>query len=188
MVVCNVTDPGNYFHLLRRQVKWPFRKPLVVFTPKKLLRHPMAVSSMEIMAKSSFQKVVDDPRHAGADESSQVDTVMLCTGKIYYDILEGMGEEPASNLAFVRLEQLHPLPFKELEGIVQRYGSDANYVWVQEEPQNMGAWSYMLQHFTRVPLSVISRPMSASPASGSSELYKIRQTAILDEVFAHASR
>lgn len=188
IVVCNVTDPGNYFHLLRRQVKWPFRKPLVVFTPKKLLRHPMAVSSMEIMAKSSFQKVVDDPRHAGSDESSQVDTVMLCTGKIYYDILEGMGEEPASNLAFVRLEQLHPLPFKELEGIVQRYGSDANYVWVQEEPQNMGAWSYMLQHFTRVPLSVISRPMSASPASGSSELYKIRQTVILDEVFAHASR
>jgi 2-oxoglutarate dehydrogenase E1 component len=117
-----------------------------------------------------------------------VDTVMLCSGKIYYDLIEVLEEVQAENLAFVRLEQIHPLPAAELDQIIQKYGRDANYVWVQEEPQNMGAWSFMLQHFTRVPLSVISRSMSASPASGSSEVHKSRQQEILDEVFAHANR
>ena len=188
MLICNITEPANYFHLLRRQVKWSFRKPLIIFTPKKLLRYPLAVSSFQQMGKGGFQKVIDDPRHVDATSAGRVDTVMLCTGKVYYDIVEQLQEVQADNLAFVRLEQIHPLPVGELDQIIQKYGRDANYVWVQEEPQNMGAWSFMLQHFTRVPLSVISRPMSASPASGSSEVHKSRQQEILDEVFAHANR
>jgi 2-oxoglutarate dehydrogenase E1 component len=183
---CNITEPANYFHLLRRQVKFGFRKPLVVFTPKKLLRYPKAVSSLDAMAKGGFQKVIDDPRMSPAKAAKAVNTVVLCTGKVYYDLLERLEEHPADNIAFVRVEQIHPLPQQELAEVVKRYGADANYIWVQEEPQNMGAWSFMLQHFTQVPLSVISRSISASPASGSSEIHARRHAAILDEVFAHA--
>jgi 2-oxoglutarate dehydrogenase E1 component len=184
--VCNITEPANYFHLLRRQVKFGFRKPLVVFTPKKLLRYPKAVSSLDAMAKGGFQKVIDDPRMSPAKAAKAVNTVVLCSGKIYYDLLERLEEHPADNIAFVRVEQIHPLPEQELAGVVKRYGTDANYIWVQEEPQNMGAWSFMLQHFTQVPLSVISRSISASPASGSPEVHARRHAAILDEVFSHA--
>ena len=184
--VCNVTEPANYFHLLRRQVKLNFRKPLVVFTPKKLLRYPKAVSQFAEMAKGGFQKVIDDPRISSLKKAKAVDTVVLCSGKVYYDLIERLDEQAAKNMAFVRLEQLHPLPVNELNVIVKRYGMEANYIWVQEEPQNMGAWSFMLQHFTQVPLSVISRSISASPASGSSELHAQRQQAIVDEVFSHA--
>ncbi|MGA0434330.1 MAG: 2-oxoglutarate dehydrogenase E1 component, partial [Flavobacteriales bacterium] len=186
MFICNVTEPANFFHLLRRQVKLNFRKPLVVFTPKKLLRYPQAVSKVSDFAKGNFQKVLDDPRMTSTKKRSVVNTVVLCTGKIYYELIERLEEQPAENLAFVRLEQLHPLPEAELKGIIKQYGSDANYVWVQEEPVNMGAWSYLLQNFIDVPLSVIARSKSASPASGSSEVHARRQKAILDEVFSLA--
>jgi len=186
MFVCNITEPANYFHLLRRQVKFPFRKPLVVFTPKKLLRYPKAVSSFEDMAQGGFRKVIDDSRMLASEDAQAVDTVVLCSGKIYYDLLEQLEVQAAPNIAFVRVEQIHPLPEAELEVIVQKYGADPDYVWVQEEPQNMGAWSFMLQHFTRVPLSVVSRPMSASPATGSPVIHKARQQAIIDEVFDRA--
>ncbi|MDA1335503.1 MAG: 2-oxoglutarate dehydrogenase E1 component [Bacteroidetes bacterium] len=186
MFICNVTEPANFFHLLRRQVKLNFRKPLVVFTPKKLLRYPQAVSKVSDFAKGNFQKVLDDPRMTSTKKRSAVNTVVLCTGKIYYELIERLEEQPAENLAFVRLEQLHPLPEAELKGIIKQYGSDANYVWVQEEPVNMGAWSYLLQNFIDVPLSVIARSKSASPASGSSEVHARRQKAILDEVFSLA--
>ena len=185
--VCNITEPANYFHLLRRQVKFGFRKPLVVFTPKKLLRYPKAVSGFAAMAKGGFQKVIDDPRMTTASTRKPVDTVVLCSGKVYYDLIERLEEEAAPNIAFVRVEQLHPLPQAELDAVVQQYGSEVNCIWVQEEPQNMGAWSFMLQHYTSVPLSVISRSLSASPASGSSALHAKRQSAIIDEVFSHAN-
>ena len=186
--VCNITEPANYFHLLRRQVKLGYRKPLVVFTPKKLLRYPKAVSKLASMATGGFQKVLDDPRMAKAAARKQVDTVVLCSGKIYYDLIERLDDQEAPNIAFVRVEQLHPMPQTELDQIVKQYGLDANYMWVQEEPQNMGAWSYMLQHFTTVPLSVVSRSLSASPASGSPTVHAKRQEAIIDEVFSHANR
>ncbi|MGB1075896.1 MAG: 2-oxoglutarate dehydrogenase E1 component [Flavobacteriales bacterium] len=186
LFICNVTEPANYFHLLRRQVKLPFRKPLVVFTPKKLLRYPKAVSSFAEMASGGFQKVIDDPRMKRAAAAKKVDTVVLCSGKIYYDLIERMEVQAAPNLACVRLEQLHPLPQQELDALVAKYGHNCDYVWVQEEPQNMGAWSYMLQHFTQVPLAVISRPFSASPASGSPVVHNARQKAIIDEVFERA--
>ena len=186
MFICNVTEPANYFHLLRRQVKLKYRKPLVVFTPKKLLRYPKAVSTLAEMATGGFQKVIDDPRTIKGADARLVDTVVLCSGKIYYDLLERLEDMSAPNLALVRVEQIHPLPDAELDVVVKKYGAEANYIWVQEEPKNMGAWSFMLQNFTAVPLSVIARSTSASPASGSSELHKLRQDAILDEVFAHA--
>ncbi|MDA7742834.1 2-oxoglutarate dehydrogenase E1 component [Flavobacteriales bacterium] len=186
MFICNVTEPANYFHLLRRQVKLKYRKPLVVFTPKKLLRYPKAVSTLAEMATGGFKKVIDDPRMIKSADAQLVDTVVLCSGKIYYDLLEQLEDISAPNLALVRVEQIHPLPDAELDVVVKKYGAEANYIWVQEEPKNMGAWSFMLQNFTAVPLSVIARSTSASPASGSSELHKLRQDAILDEVFAHA--
>jgi 2-oxoglutarate dehydrogenase E1 component len=185
MFICNVTEPANYFHLLRRQVKLKYRKPLVIFTPKKLLRYPMAVSKLSEMATGGFQKVLDDPRMNGKSDTQKVNTVVLCSGKIYYDLIERLDGNPAVNIAFVRVEQIHPLPKVELDVVVKKYGADANYIWVQEEPKNMGAWSFMLQNLTTVPLSVIARSTSASPASGSSEVHKLRQEAILDEVFAH---
>jgi 2-oxoglutarate dehydrogenase E1 component len=187
MFICNITEPANYFHLLRRQVKLKYRKPLVIFTPKKLLRYPKAVSKLSEMSTGGFQKVLDDPRMNDNSDVHKVDTVVLCSGKIYYDLVERLEGNPALNIALVRVEQIHPLPKVELAAVVKKYGADANYIWVQEEPKNMGAWSFMLQNLTAVPLSVIARSTSASPASGSSEVHKLRQEAILDEVFAHAN-
>jgi 2-oxoglutarate dehydrogenase E1 component len=187
MFVANCTTPANYFHLLRRQVKHCFRKPLLVFTPKKLLRYPRAVSTMKELSHGAFQAVIDDPRMKTKKASKAADTIIMCTGKIYYDLLEQLDETPADNLAFVRFEQLHPFPQANFDSIVDRYGSEANYIWVQEEPENMGAWTYMLQRMIRVPLSVISRPISASPASGSSDVYTLRQRAIVDAVFQHGA-
>ena len=187
MFICNITEPSNYFHLLRRQVKLNYRKPLVIFTPKKLLRYPKAVSKLSEMASGGFQKVLDDPRMSDKSGASKVNTVVLCSGKIYYDLVERLDENPALNIALIRVEQIHPLPQVELAAVVEKYGADANYIWVQEEPKNMGAWSFMLQNFTTVPLSVIARSTSASPASGSSDVHKLRQEAILDEVFAHTN-
>jgi 2-oxoglutarate dehydrogenase E1 component len=187
MFICNITEPANYFHLLRRQVKLKYRKPLVIFTPKKLLRYPKAVSKLSEMSTGGFQKVLDDPRMNDNSDAHKVDTVVLCSGKIYYDLVERLEGNPVLNIALVRVEQIHPLPKVELAAVVKKYGADANYIWVQEEPKNMGAWSFMLQNLTAVPLSVIARSTSASPASGSSEVHKLRQEAILDEVFAHAN-
>lgn len=187
MFICNITEPANYFHLLRRQVKLKYRKPLVIFTPKKLLRYPKSVSKLSEMSTGGFQKVLDDPRMNDNSDAHKVDTVVLCSGKIYYDMLERLEGNSALNIALVRVEQIHPLPKVELAAVVKKYGADANYIWVQEEPKNMGAWSFMLQNLTAVPLSVIARSTSASPASGSSEVHKLRQEAILDEVFAHAN-
>ena len=187
MFICNITEPSNYFHLLRRQVKLNYRKPLVIFTPKKLLRYPKAVSKLSEMASGGFQKVLDDPRMSDKSGASKVNTVVLCSGKIYYDLVERLDENPALNIALIRVEQIHPLPQVELAAVVEKYGADANYIWVQEEPKNMGAWSFILQNFTTVPLSVIARSTSASPASGSSDVHKLRQEAILDEVFAHTN-
>ena len=179
MQVVNCTNPANMFHVLRRQLKRNFRKPLVVFTPKKLLRYPKAVSTLEELANGKFQEVIDDTTVKAKD----VDTVVLCTGKFYYDIIEekekvGGGE----NMAVVRVEQLYPLPQKQLDTIVEKYGKDAKYIWAQEEPGNMGAWSYMLRMYRTVHLDVASRMDSASPASGSPKVHQIRQQAILDQL------
>ncbi|MFM1932275.1 MAG: hypothetical protein RL226_1578, partial [Bacteroidota bacterium] len=183
MQIANCTTPANFFHLLRRQLKRDFRKPLVVFTPKKLLRYPKAVSSINDLASGKFQEVIDD---AGVTKKD-VDTVMFCTGKIYYDILEqkeqlGIGE----NIAIVRVEQLYPLPQNQLDAIVEKYGKKAKYFWVQEEPENMGAWSYILRMFRTVQLDVISRAASGSPAAGSPRIHEQRQAKLMKRIFDHA--
>ncbi len=183
MQIVNCTTPANMFHLLRRQVKRPFRKPLIVFTPKKLLRYPKAVSSLAEMAKGRFQEVIDD---ASANVKT-TDTVIFCSGKVYYDILEQKEERNAGeNMAIVRVEQLYPFPAKQLAAIIKRYGSKAKYLWVQEEPENMGAWGFMLRHFKLAPIDCISRPASGSPAAGSPRIHEQRFKALMDKIFAHA--
>lgn len=185
MQVCNATTPANYFHLLRRQMHRNFRKPLVVFTPKKLLRYPKAVSTFEEMAKGKFQEIVDDPDVSVKD----VDTLVFCSGKIYYEVLEEKEEtESGDNMAIVRMEQLYPLPEKQLDDIIAKYKNAKRYIWLQEEPRNMGAWSFIAVNYTRVKWECISRRPSASPASGSSKAAAHRQKEIMKNLFSYAKQ
>ena len=190
MQVANCTTPANFFHLLRRQMKRDFRKPLVVFTPKKLLRYPAAVSKISDLAKGGFKELIDDT----TVKVNEVDTVIMVSGKFYYDIIEEKEKIGAGdNIAVVRVEQLYPLPAKQLEEMVEKYGTEVNYVWAQEEPENMGAWRFIQsrQRFWRklgVQLEVSSRRRSASPASGSSKVAAIRHQSILDELMQYAKQ
>lgn len=185
MAVCNCTTPANMFHLLRRQVKRPFRKPLVVFTPKKLLRYPKAVSTLEDLAKGGFQEVIDDPQV----NAKEVDTVAFCSGKIYYDVLEQKEQQQCGeNIALVRIEQLYPMPDKQLQAIIEKYGKKTRYIWLQEEPENMGAWSYMKRCFDHADLTYIGRTASASPAAGSPRIYEQRHKALIDQLFEYATK
>lgn len=182
MQVCNVTTPANYFHLLRRQVKRDFRKPLVVMTPKKLLRHPRAVSGLAEMAKGRFQEVMDDTLINKKD----VDTVVLCSGKVYYEALEEREKLGADNIALVRVEQLYPLPEKQIREVLASYGKNIKLVWLQEEPENMGAASYMLLALRDLALECISLPASASPAAGSPKIHEHRMRVMMGKLFSYA--
>ena len=185
MQICNCTTPANFFHLLRRQITRPFRKPLVVFTPKKLLRYPKAVSTIEDLATGKFQELYDDVEA----NPKKVKTVAFCSGKLYYDILEVKEQmKNKDDLALVRIEQLYPLPEKQLDDIVKKYGKDVSYIWAQEEPENMGAWSYMFRMYRKVNLDVIATPASGSPAPGSSQLFEIRQNAIIDAILNYKKK
>ncbi|MCB0401672.1 MAG: 2-oxoglutarate dehydrogenase E1 component [Flavobacteriales bacterium] len=183
MQVADCSTPANFFHLMRRQMHRKFRKPLVVFTPKSLLRLPKCVSSIDELAKGSFQEVIDDPNAT----AKNIDTVVFCTGKFYYD-LEAKREEigGADNIAVVRVEQLYPLPQKQLDAILAKYKNAKKYIWAQEEPENMGAWTHMLRHFTSVKLEVISLAESGAPATGSSKAHAHRHGDILTRVFKNA--
>lgn len=184
MVVMNCTTPANLFHALRRQVKWNFRKPLVIFTPKSLLRHPKCVSTLEDLSKRNFQEVIDD----SMVKASDVDVVAFCQGKIYYELLSERETNGLKNIALVRIEQLYPLPEKQLDTILKKYKTAKKHLWVQEEPENMGAWTHMLRTYRSVQLECVSRPASASPASGSPVRSNKRQRNIIDTVFAHAGK
>lgn len=184
MQICNCTTPANYFHLLRRQVHTEYRKPLVVFTPKKLLRYPKAVSSLNEMAKGKFMEVMDDV----SVNKKDVDTLVFCSGKIYYDILEqkektGSGE----NMAIIRMEQLYPLPEKQILEVIQSYNKKAKLVWAQEEPENMGAWSYIMRVLRNLNFDVVSLPASASPATGSPKVHEKRVRDMMAKLFAPTS-
>ena len=178
MIVVDCTTPANFYHLLRRQMKRNYRKPLIVFTPKSLLRHPLVTSSLNDFAKGSFQEVIDDNI---APEN--VTKLVFCTGKFYYDLLAERATLERNDVAFVRIEQLFPLHLDKLQQIIDKYPNVKNYVWAQEEPENMGAWSYMLQRFRLVHLEVASQPFYAVPAAGSSARFKRRHQRILDKVF-----
>lgn len=185
MVVINCTVPGNHFHALRRQLKWKFRKPMIAFTPKKLLRYPKAVSSIDDLATGRFQEIIDDERVT----AKNVDTVAYCSGKVYYDILEKIEEiGGADNIALVRLEQLYPLPEEQLEAILKKYSKAKKHIWIQEEPENMGAWSYILRKWRTVDLELIARPSSGSPAAGSPKVHEIRHNALIDQLLENAKQ
>ncbi|MEM7085164.1 MAG: 2-oxoglutarate dehydrogenase E1 component [Bacteroidota bacterium] len=179
MVMADITTPANFYHLLRRQMKWNFRKPLVVFTPKSLLRHPQVASTKEELANGSFQEVIDDT----TIDKKEATSLVFCTGKFYYDLLEYREETQNNSIALVRIEQLFPLPIKKLEEVIAQYPKVTDYVWAQEEPRNMGAWGYMLMNFDLVKLRVASRRVYSSPAAGSSTRSKARHKKVIESVF-----
>lgn len=178
--VCNTSTPANHFHLLRRQLKREFRKPLVVFSPKLLLRHPKAVSSLDEMANGSFQEVIDDPKA----KAENIDTVVFCYGKFYYEATEKAEELGIDNMAFVRIEQLYPLPKNQIDEILKKYKNAKNILWAQEEPENMGPWTYMAMSLRDLNLKGICRHGSAAAAEGSHDLHKRRLERLYNELFA----
>lgn len=180
--IANTSTPANHFHLLRRQMKREFRKPLVVFSPKMLLRHPKATSKLDDMAKGSFQEVIDDPTAV----ATNIDTLVLCSGKFYYEAKDKAEEIGADNMAFVRVEQLYPLPKIQIDAILKKYKNAKNIIWAQEEPANMGAWSYMAMALRELNLIGISRYPSAASAEGSHDLHKRRLERLFNTLFEYA--
>jgi 2-oxoglutarate dehydrogenase E1 component len=175
MVVANITEPSNFFHLLRRQMTWEFRKPCVVMSPKSLLRHPKVISPLAEFTEGSFREVIADTIVKAKD----VKRVILCSGKIYYDLEEAREKDKINNVAIVRIEQLHPLPIKQIQDILKGYGK-AEVVWVQEEPENMGYWNYILRLlYKELPMELISRKSSASPATGYNKVHVEEQRNIV---------
>ena len=180
MFVADVTTPANLFHLLRRQLKAKYRKPLVVFTPKSLLRHPEVVSTREEMAEGSFQPLIDDP----VADSNKVKTLVFCTGKFYYDLKKKRETDGREDVALVRLEQLFPLPVDEIRKTIHRYKKAVDVVWAQEEPRNMGAWSHLLLHLEEArDFRVASRRFYGAPAAGSTVRSARRHQQVIDYVF-----
>lgn len=177
--VANCSTPANFFHLMRRQMHRPFRKPLVVFSPKSLLRHPMCQSPLADFTKGHFQEVIDD---AGVN-AKDVKRVVLCSGKIYYELLERRQKLNQNNVAIVRLEQLYPLPYDQLDLLRKKYNKSEQFVWVQEEPRNMGAWPYILRKLYTEGIHVISRKESSSTATGYGKQHASQQEYILSKAF-----
>jgi 2-oxoglutarate dehydrogenase E1 component len=178
LVVANCTSPANFFHLLRRQQEWPFRKPLVVMTPKALLRHPACVSTLDELTAGMFREIIDD----ADSDPKKVLRVLFCTGKIYYDLLAYQQEHKRKDVALVRFEQLYPMPEPQLDALYLRYPK-ADFYWVQEEPKNMGAWTYMLRFEQNRALKLISRKSSASPATGYAKVHEEEQKNLVQQAF-----
>jgi 2-oxoglutarate dehydrogenase E1 component len=181
--VCNTSTPGNHFHLLRRQIHREFRKPLVVFSPKALLRHPKAVSKLDDLANGTFMEVIDD----SSASKTKVDTIVLCSGKFYYEMKDEAEKRGVSNAAFLRIEQLYPLPEKQLEKVLAGYKNIKRFIWAQEEPENMGAWTYMAMSLRKYNLDFAAGRPSAAPAAGSSSLHKKRLSELYDRLFTKIS-
>ncbi|MCG2430590.1 2-oxoglutarate dehydrogenase E1 component [Aequorivita xiaoshiensis] len=180
MFVADVTTPANLFHLLRRQIKTKYRKPLIVFTPKSLLRHPKVVSTKEEFANGTFQMVIDDAEV----KADKVKSLVFVTGKFYYDLFEKREELKRDDVALVRIEQLFPLPTDEINKIIKKYKNADDIVWAQEEPKNMGAYSYLMMHFEKAKnFRVCSRKMYAAPAAGSTVRSKARHAKVIENVF-----
>lgn len=177
MIVANLTTASNIFHLLRRQVVWDFRKPCIVFSPKSLLRHPGVVSPLKEFTSGTFQEVIDDPA-----APKEVKRVVLCSGKVYYDLVEAGQKRKNKDTAIVRIEQLYPFPQKQLDAVLKKY-KGAKLVWAQEEPFNMGYWSFIQRMMPDTKMDVVSRKSSASPATGYSKVHKVEQETILNKAF-----
>lgn len=188
MTVANVTTPANFFHLLRRQLARPFRKPLVVMSPKSLLRHPECISTIdEFESGTRFRELIDDPE-MNTKVNKKIKRLLFCTGKIYYDLLQYRRESERKDVAIVRLEQLYPMPGKQINAIFKKY-PEADPIWVQEEPSNMGSWQYInaMMHNEEIGLTkdlkFVARKSSASPASGFKKVHDAEQLGILIQAF-----
>lgn len=180
MYIADVTTPAQMFHILRRQMKVGFRKPLIIFTPKSLLRHPKAVSAVDDFVSGGFQEVLDD----GLADVEKVRSLVFCTGKFYYDLLAEREKLNRDDVALVRIEQLFPLPINQIDAILEKYNQADDLVWAQEEPRNMGAWSHLMMHYPKSDsFRVASRRFYASPAAGSAVRSKNRHQQVLDFVF-----
>lgn len=179
MQVVNCTTPANFFHVLRRQIISEVRLPLIIFTPKSLLRHPKCVSKMDDLATGAFKEVIDDD-NVDVDE---VRRVVFCSGKIYYDLLARKEELEARDIALIRIEQMHPFPKGQLQAVVDKYKNAILHLWVQEEPENMGAWKYIRSMFKGVKLIPVARLASGSPATGLNGLHMVGQEEIIGKIF-----
>ncbi|MEQ6167023.1 2-oxoglutarate dehydrogenase E1 component [Ekhidna sp. MALMAid0563] len=177
IIIANLTTSANIFHLMRRQVAWEFRKPAVVFSPKSLLRHQGVVSPMKEFTSGRFQEVIGDDYVT----NKNVKKVLFCSGKVYFDLLEEQKKKKAKDIAIVRIEQLYPWPQKQIDAILKKY-NNPKLVWVQEEPKNMGAWSYINMRIN-MDFDVISRRISASPATGFSKVHKEEQETLVKQAF-----
>jgi 2-oxoglutarate dehydrogenase E1 component len=177
--ITNCTTPANFFHLIRRQLKRDIRVPLVVFTPKSLLRHPRCVSELEAFSETGFMELIDDYQA----DPEKIERVLMCTGKVYYDLLEEKELKGKDNVAIIRLEQIYPLPEKQLIALKEKYHLANRWLWVQEEPANMGVWSFLKLYFDAIDFKLVSRPASGSPATGSSKFHFIQQKKIVDKAF-----
>nr|WP_111651873.1 multifunctional oxoglutarate decarboxylase/oxoglutarate dehydrogenase thiamine pyrophosphate-binding subunit/dihydrolipoyllysine-residue succinyltransferase subunit [Actinoplanes lutulentus] len=185
MRVANPTTPANYFHLLRRQALSSKRKPLVVFSPKSLLRHKLAVSSVADFTEGTFQPIIGDAGINGTQlDANAVKRVLLCSGKVYYDLFQARAERGNTDTAIIRMEQIYPLPVEELKAVLAQYPNAEDFAWVQEEPANQGAWSFvalnLLEHLEGVRLRRISRPAAAAPAVGSAKMHEAEQAALVE--------
>jgi 2-oxoglutarate dehydrogenase E1 component len=186
MQVVNCTTPAQYFHVLRRQMRRNFRAPLIVFTPKSLLRSPRAVSKPEELANGRFHPVLGD---AQAERQAQrIRRALLCSGKVYYELLEAREKRKADDVAVVRVEQLYPWPAEELAAALAPYAGLEHAVWVQEEPRNMGGWSFVREQIEESPVADVTlryagRPAYAAPAGGSMRLHRKRQAALIAQAF-----
>ncbi|WP_424962148.1 2-oxoglutarate dehydrogenase E1 component [Ekhidna sp.] len=177
IIIANLTTSANIFHLMRRQVAWEFRKPAVIFSPKSLLRHQGVVSPMKEFTSGRFQEVIGDDYVT----NKNVKKVLFCSGKVYFDLLEEQKKKKAKDIAIVRIEQLYPWPQKQIDAILKKY-NNPKLVWVQEEPKNMGAWSFINMRIN-MDLNVISRRISASPATGFSKVHKEEQETLVKQAF-----
>tara|TARA_B100000401_G_C52813070_1_gene724997 strand:+ start:1538 stop:4237 length:2700 start_codon:yes stop_codon:yes gene_type:complete len=175
--IANCTTPANFFHILRRQLKRKFRKPLIIFTPKSLLRHPKCISNINELSSGSFKHIIDDNI-----DVNKVKSLVFCTGKIYYELLERRELLKSEDTALIRVEQLFPLHKKEIYSIIKAYKTD-NIFWVQEEPENMGAWSYIFSNLKDIKINLISRAASPATATGSIKQSLKEQEDIIDKVF-----
>ena len=183
MQVCNLTTPAQYFHVLRRQVAREFRNPLVIMTPKRLLTHPSCVSKIEDFGEGTiFHEVLDDTR----EDPENVSRLIFCSGKVYYELDDYRKKNEIKNVAIIRLEQIYPFWGSHIEQIVSRYGNATKWVWCQEEPLSMGAWTFVgprLEKMTEHSVRYAGRDTAASPSTGSKTIHKMEQQRLIEEAF-----
>ena len=198
--VVNCTTPSNYFHVLRRQMHREFRKPLIMMTPKSLLRHKRCISNIsEFISKSSFHRVLEDDAYIKENnlitlkKDNEIKKVVMCSGKIYYDLIEEREKTNKDNIVFIRLEQLYPFPAKTLAKVLKKY-KKAKFIWCQEEPKNMGAWNTVKNYIERtleminlkdINIKFVGRSASSTTATGNANKHLAQQKEILEKIFKH---